>query len=94
MPRRSVIGPFAHHRLRFRVTFAAVPVVLMATLTCPLCGHVAVETMPVTYCQKFYDCRGCGAVLKAAPGVCCVYCSYSDQLCPPQQEKSDCRNQS
>ena len=62
-----------------------VPIVLTATLTCPLCGHVEVETMPVTYCQYFYDCKGCRAVLRPARGGCCVYCSFSDQLCPPRQ---------
>jgi len=56
-----------------------------STLTCPQCGHQATETMPTDACQYFYDCRGCGAVLKPKPGDCCVYCSYGDVPCPPIQ---------
>jgi len=63
--------------------------VLTATLTCPSCGHKATETMPTTYCLRLYDCPGCRAVMKTKPGNCCVFCSYSDQLCPPKQ-KGDC----
>lgn len=61
-------------------------VVPQSTLTCPECGHVKVETMPTDFCQYFYDCEGCGAVLKAQPGDCCVYCSYGDVPCPPIQQ--------
>jgi hypothetical protein len=57
-----------------------------STLTCPHCGHQATETMPTDACQYFYDCQGCGAVLKPKPGDCCVYCSYGDVACPPIQE--------
>src|SRR3546814_8648967 len=49
---------------------------LHSTLTCPHCGHQATETMPTNACQFFYDCRGCGAVLKPKQGDCCVFCSY------------------
>jgi hypothetical protein len=58
---------------------------LLSTLTCPHCGHGAVETMPVDACQYFYDCRGCGAVLKPKAGDCCVFCSWGDTPCPPIQ---------
>lgn len=47
-----------------------------STLTCPECGHQATEEMPTDACQYFYDCGGCGAVLKPLSGDCCVYCSY------------------
>jgi hypothetical protein len=57
-----------------------------STLTCPQCGHRATETMPTDACQYFYDCRGCGAVLKPKFGDCCVYCSYGDVPCPPIQQ--------
>lgn len=57
-----------------------------STLTCPHCGHQATETMPTDACQYFYDCRGCGVVLKPKPGDCCVFCSYADVACPPIQE--------
>ncbi|MEJ1995658.1 MAG: GDCCVxC domain-containing (seleno)protein [Limibacillus sp.] len=45
--------------------------VLESEITCPLCGHVELETMPRDACQWFYDCKGCGALLKPKPGDCC-----------------------
>ncbi len=65
-------------------------VILQSTLTCPACGAVKVETMPTDACQYFYDCTGCGTVLKPLPGDCCVYCSYGTVKCPPIQEGSSC----
>ena len=59
-----------------------------STLTCPKCGGASVETMPTDACQYFYDCQGCGAVLKPKAGDCCVFCSYGDVPCPPIQEGS------
>ncbi|MDP1542338.1 MAG: GDCCVxC domain-containing (seleno)protein [Polycyclovorans sp.] len=41
-------------------------------MTCPECGHRATETMPITACQFFYECTGCGAVLRPHQGDCCV----------------------
>ncbi|WP_083240124.1 GDCCVxC domain-containing (seleno)protein [Hydrogenophaga sp. RAC07] len=58
---------------------------LISVLTCPSCGHAKVETMPTDACQWFYDCEGCGAVLKPKAGDCCVYCSYGTVACPPVQ---------
>lgn len=58
---------------------------LLSTITCPLCGHRKIETMPVDACQYFYDCEGCHAVLKPKLGDCCVFCSYGDVACPPVQ---------
>jgi len=60
-------------------------VTLRSTITCPLCGHRATETMPMNACQCFYDCKGCGEVLKPRQGDCCVYCSYGDVPCPQVQ---------
>ena len=60
--------------------------VLESTLTCPVCAHAQVETMPTDACLFFYDCPGCGAHLKPRPGDCCVFCSYGDVRCPPVQE--------
>ena len=57
-----------------------------STLTCPDCGHWATETMPSDACQFFYDCKGCGAVLRPLQGDCCVFCSYGTVPCPPIQE--------
>jgi hypothetical protein len=59
---------------------------LQSVLTCPNCGHQSTETMPTVACQYFYDCAGCGAVLKPAAGDCCVFCSYGSTPCPPVQE--------
>lgn len=58
---------------------------LVSALTCPSCGHTKVETMPTDACQWFYDCEGCGVVLKPKAGDCCVYCSYGTVACPPVQ---------
>jgi hypothetical protein len=55
---------------------------IRATITCPKCGHQAAETIPTNRCLFFYDCLGCGAVLRPKPGDCCVFCSYADVRCP------------
>lgn len=63
---------------------------LRSTLTCPQCGHAEVETMPTDQCQWFYDCKGCGAVLKPKQGDSCVYCSNGSVPCPPIQAGDSC----
>jgi len=59
--------------------------VRQSTITCPQCGNRRRETMPTDACQFFYDCAGCGVVLRPKPGDCCVFCSYGDVPCPPVQ---------
>lgn len=59
---------------------------LTSTLTCPTCEHSASETMPTDACQFFYECTGCGTLLRPKAGDCCVFCSYGDLPCPPIQE--------
>lgn len=59
---------------------------LLSTLTCPGCGHVKTESMPVDSCLFFYECAGCGEVLRPLAGDCCVFCSYGTVPCPPIQE--------
>ncbi len=59
-------------------------------LTCPSCGHVAVDTMPEDRCVIAYTCDGCGTVLRPKPGDCCVYCSYGDVRCPSVQDARPC----
>ena len=59
--------------------------ILQSTLTCPACGHVKEETMPLDACQWFYDCEHCKAVLRPKAGDCCVFCSYGTVPCPPMQ---------
>jgi len=56
-----------------------------ATIRCPECGAAKRETMPVNACQHFYTCTNCAATLRPLEGDCCVFCSYSDQRCPPKQ---------
>ena len=65
-------------------------VILASELTCPECGHKAVETMPENACLFFYDCAGCGALLKPLAGDCCVFCSYGNVPCPPIQLAETC----
>jgi hypothetical protein len=55
-----------------------------ATITCPLCGTQARERMPDNACRFFYRCTGCRALLRPKAGDCCVFCSYSDAVCPPK----------
>ena len=66
------------------------PIKEFCRITCPKCGHSEREEMPVDACQFFYDCKGCGAVLRPLPGDCCVYCSYGDTQCPPIQTGESC----
>ena len=63
---------------------------LESTITCPHCGRAEVETMPTDACQFYYDCRGCGALLRPNQGDCCVFCSYGDIQCPPIQQGDAC----
>jgi len=64
-------------------------VIIKSTITCPNCGYQSVETMPTDACQFFYDCKGCGKVLRPREGDCCVFCSYADVPCPPIQENGN-----
>jgi len=64
--------------------------VLDCTLTCPHCGHVAIERMPTNACMWFYECNGCTELLRPKPGDCCVFCSYGDVPCPPKQSGDGC----
>lgn len=60
-----------------------------STITCPTCGHAKAETMPIDACRFFYECAGCGALLRPRAGDCCVFCSYGSVPCPPiQAERS------
>ncbi|MBA4040366.1 MAG: hypothetical protein C0474_00900 [Sphingobium sp.] len=59
--------------------------ILESRITCPNCGMTKTETMPTNACQFFYDCTGCGTVLRPKVGDCCVFCSYATVPCPPIQ---------
>ncbi len=54
-------------------------------IKCPVCGHEKIETMPTDACQHFYKCEKCGTLLQPKEGDCCVFCSYADIPCPPEQ---------
>jgi hypothetical protein len=56
-----------------------------ATITCPACGHSAVEIMPANACQNIYECKGCSVELRPKKGDCCVFCSYGSVPCPAIQ---------
>ena len=60
-------------------------VTTLARLTCPRCGVAQDAEMPTDACQFFYECTRCSSVLRPQPGDCCVFCSYSDTVCPPKQ---------
>ncbi|HXA55985.1 MAG TPA: GDCCVxC domain-containing (seleno)protein [Candidatus Acidoferrum sp.] len=54
----------------------------MGKITCPVCGHVTTEVIPTDRCLFFFECPGCGKVLRPKTGDCCVFCSYADRRCP------------
>lgn len=58
---------------------------LESELVCPECGCRQTAAMPTDACIYFFDCAGCGAVLRPKPGDCCVFCSYGTVPCPPMQ---------
>ncbi len=66
--------------------------VLESHIACPRCGHREGEEMPTDACLWFYDCKGCGTVLRPRPGDCCVFCSYGTVPCPPVQLAGKCRD--
>jgi len=59
-----------------------------AVLTCPKCKDKHKEIMPTDACQHFYKCNSCGEIFKPKEGDCCVFCSYADIKCPPEQLKA------
>ncbi|MBA1446212.1 MAG: hypothetical protein JMN24_11465 [gamma proteobacterium endosymbiont of Lamellibrachia anaximandri] len=67
-----------------------VSVVTRSVITCPQCGHRAEEEMPTDACQWYYECAGCGELLRPKPGDCCVFCSYGSVPCPPVQQEGGC----
>jgi hypothetical protein len=58
------------------------------TVTCPLCGHKQVETMPGRLWAL--TCTGCGHVMHPPPGQCCVFCAFGDVPCPGTQREVSC----
>ena len=64
-------------------------IILKSIITCPKCAHKEEELMPTDACQWYYECKGCGVLLKPKHGDCCVFCSYGSVPCPPIQEGTD-----
>src|SRR5215469_7692430 len=51
----------------------------------PSCGTTKAEIMRTDACQYFYECTGCGELLRRRSGDCCVFCSYGSVAYPPIQ---------
>jgi hypothetical protein len=64
--------------------------ITQANLTCPECGTVTLQEMPLDACVIVFDCPRCEARVRPAPGDCCVFCSYADVDCPPIQLERRC----
>ncbi|HWE93943.1 MAG TPA: alkylmercury lyase family protein [Tepidisphaeraceae bacterium] len=62
--------------------------ILESVITCPKCNAAKLEMMPTDACQYFYECTGCGTLLRPNSGDCCVFCSYGSVPCPPIQESN------
>jgi hypothetical protein len=60
-------------------------------VTCPVCRVVHVEQMPTEGWLFLYVCPSCEELVCPRPGECCVFCSYADQVCPPNQAGEDFR---
>ncbi len=59
---------------------------LLSTVTCPECRFQVTERMPLDRCVVVYQCPGCGRTLRPLPGDCCIFCSYGNVRCPPEQD--------
>ncbi|WP_325894533.1 GDCCVxC domain-containing (seleno)protein [Grimontia sp. NTOU-MAR1] len=70
-----------------RRAFFPMKVLLKSNITCPKCGHVKSELMPIDTPLQHYECESCGEVLIAQEGMCCVFCAYGDAPCPQAQVK-------
>lgn len=64
-------------------------VIRKSEITCPNCGFMKSEEMPIDACQFFYECDNCKTVLKPKQNDCCVYCSYGSVACPSVQQKEN-----
>lgn len=54
-------------------------------LTCPYCEGSHEIEMPTNYCQIVFVCTVCGKKITPKEGDCCIFCSYADRKCPPEQ---------
>ncbi|MEQ1880624.1 MAG: GDCCVxC domain-containing (seleno)protein [Burkholderiales bacterium] len=65
-------------------------IVTRSVIICADCRVSREEEMPTDACLVFYECHGCGRLLKPKTGDCCVFCSYGTVKCPPIQAANDC----
>lgn len=58
-----------------------------AVLTCPECGTKHNVIMHTEAKQHFFKCanKECGTEIFTKEGECCVFCSYSNSICPFKQ---------
>jgi len=61
-----------------------------ATIQCPACGFKKREEMPPSFSEMEYTCPNCQKKLTASEKECCIYCKYSEAICPAQQNKRNC----
>lgn len=62
-------------------------IVTKTRVTCPHCGFGQVLDIPADYCQILYQCPRCEARLRPLSGDCCIFCSYGDDDCIPEQRE-------
>lgn len=58
---------------------------LHSVVKCPECGAFQMEEMPEEALVLAWECPGCGRVIRAAEGACCIYCSWGSVRCPRAQ---------
>lgn len=58
-------------------------------ITCPKCGHKAIENLPTEVCQIKYNCEKCDTLLMPLEGDCCVFCTYGTHKCPSMQKDEE-----
>lgn len=85
---RSAARSHGNGELDETVRPSVAALVTEATITCPICGFSKREVMPVDACQRSYPCEGCQTMLNTRPGDCCIFCSYADVVCPPEQAEA------
>jgi hypothetical protein len=61
-----------------------------ALIECPKCKASKEETMPLYFRQMYYACSACGHQVEVGEEDCCVFCAFSNVICPSGQEKRDC----
>jgi DNA-directed RNA polymerase subunit RPC12/RpoP len=56
-------------------------------ITCPKCGHKAVEKLPTEVCLIKYNCKKCTTELTPEGDDCCVFCTHGTHKCPSKQDE-------